>query len=141
MITRAVRLLAATLGAMFACAVIAGPVGGEEPQVCTVVGCESGVSVDVRSLAGEGRQVTVCIDRTCKRAGREDAVRITRRYEEGQPVTVRVVVRTDAGKVLGRVRRTVGLKAYRPNGPDCPPLCLSRSLRWDAEAKMLGANR
>jgi hypothetical protein len=114
---------------MAACAAAATPAEG---PACTLIGCESGVRVNLTPQSG-GRafpragSVTVCMDATCKRfSARGDSVRLTVPSQSGAgPVRVRVVLRNRRGRVLRRFDREVVLTRSQPNGPECEPTCWS----------------
>lgn len=117
---------------------------------CTLVGCVSGISIDVRSLLKampSAWTIEVCIDNHCEP---------NRLYETGfgshpyelvsnrtsavhglGPYVVSVVVRDRRGNVLLLAGRIVRMEKYYPNGKDCEGLCFGRGLRLNPATHQL----
>ena len=119
-------------------------VGAQEPnQICTLIGCSSGVSVNLQSVSQVKRaqRVTVCVNDRCRRFS--TTTRVARLNAPGlsgdERATVKVVVRGTGDRVLLRVVRRVALQRLQPNGPDCPPVCWHRSLKLDVSGRRLVA--
>lgn len=94
----------------------------EPQQVCTLIGCNDGLSVVVASALAQDYSVTVKSGGatlhtfTC-RAGSE-----CRAFLENQtPAQVTIEIATSAGTVTRSY--TPEYKVSQPNGPDCPPEC------------------
>ncbi len=97
-----------------------------EPQVmCTMIGCENGLSVVVEDPPAGDYQLVL------NAPGEQDRVRDCTANEpcdrgaffgnfEPETVTVRVVAGTDT---LRSVTVSPEWRDNQPNGPDCPPTC------------------
>ena len=105
----------------------------DEPPVCGLVGCTSGIVVHMHEAIPRGATVTACIGRLCRRfRAPGDLVRLAHAGLHGPgPVRVRFVVRDRHGKVLFRADRSVRLERRRPNAEPCPPTCWSRTLVFE----------
>ena len=109
--------------ALFAAALLAGcqSVTG---QVCTLIGCESGLSVELTGSLGVPFRVEVTTEGSPLRMVREcptaaDCQRIFfADYTPSSPV-IRVITGSDTTTV----RRTVEYARHEPNGPGCGPIC------------------
>jgi hypothetical protein len=114
---------------LFASITIAGLLAAcastSEPQrVCTLIGCDDGLSVEVKSSLQQSFTVNV-------RTGTQTLH--TFRCDPGQPcqafvrnqTPAEVTVSIDAGGGQQPVSRTYHpeYQINRPNGPDCPPDC------------------
>jgi len=126
----------------------AGPVAhaDEPPHVCTLIGCASGITLDLQALrtVPNASSVTVCLNDRCRRTsiGTVNGQRGTLRRDDGRldgkrPASVTLVVRRRDGRVLLRATRVVRLQAVWPNGVDCPPPCWVRKLTLDADQQLL----
>ena len=122
--------------AAFAAALVAGGQAGAAHAPCTQMSCESGVSVTLDRLPARAAVVEVCAGDRCRRAPARDAqlvfVRIPEADDRSPNVRVRVRVRVfaPAGRLLVARSRSVSLRAVRPNGGDCPPVCFIRRLSF-----------
>ena len=117
-------------------------VGAQEPgEICTLIGCSSGVSVNLLSVSQvKGAQrVTVCVNNRCRRFSTTTRVaRLNAASLSGdERATVKLVVRGSGDRVLLRVVRRVALRRLQPNGPGCPPICWHRSLKLDVSGRRL----
>jgi hypothetical protein len=117
-------------------------VAAQEPdQACTLIGCSSGVGVNVKSVAqvAGAKRVTVCVNDKCRRFSTTTSVaRVNAPGLSGdERATVKVVVRGSGDRVLLRVVRRVALRRLQPNGPGCPPVCWNRSLKLDVAGRRL----
>jgi hypothetical protein len=117
----------------------------EEPSrehLCTLVGCISGVSIDIRSLLKampSAWTVEVGIDNHCASEHLYEPGLGSRAYEwVGSrasavrgigPYVVSVLVRDRLGNVLLLAGRIVRMEKHYPNGKDCEGLCFGRGLR------------
>jgi hypothetical protein len=116
---------------------------GDDRRICTLVGCNSGVSVRYGEFGTRyiprNATVTVCIERLCRRfSGRGDGVRVAHAKLSGPgPVRVRVVVRSPSDKVLFRADRQVTLKRARPNGEECEPTCWLAAFEFKSSRRLV----
>jgi hypothetical protein len=139
--TISLACLALVLGAPLHGGVAHGDARG---PVCTTIGCESGVSFTLTALHAQHADidhVIACVGGRCERFGGRRSgvnVRLARAHGPG-PVEVRFLVYGRHGDVLLRLTRSVQLRPWKPNGPDCPPTCWVRSLRVDPQARRLVA--
>lgn len=130
-----------------------GQVGGGMGQVCTAIGCVSGVTVSVAGvgLGSDGGRVVaeLCFDGSCERTryiqqpngasrgSNPDLDIIVQRdrvdvmlllpegdYDEQQVHDVSLTLRVAGGDPI-RVQRQVNLERSQPNGPGCAPVCWS----------------
>ena len=119
-------------------------VGAQEPnQICTLIGCSSGVGVNIKSVSqvAGAKRVTVCVNDKCRRFSTTASIaRVNAPGLSGdERATVKVVVRGSGDRVLLRVVRRVALRRLQPNGEDCPPVCWNRSLKLDVSGRRLVA--
>src|SRR5580704_18917409 len=76
----------------------------------------------------EVKTTTACIDSTCATNTRHGLAHLTAAfviapYDRAEAVTVSVVLRDAAGRVLASDRVPTELSRNQPNGPDCQPVC------------------
>ena len=117
-------------------------------EECSLVGCSSGVTVRIKSLAEKlpsARKIDVCVAGQCSHEGvyesrppkgkyvpkpEESARGEARRLHGLGPYPVSVTVLDQRGKVLLRVERRVEMEKFSPNGGGaCPPTCFIAVLR------------
>lgn len=111
---------------------------------CTVVGCGSGVSIDLRALPlllGALSELTVCVDKQCHTT-RPDAeplqeVRATN-FAKGKSV-VSVTMKGPKGATLVSGSVATEFVKDEPNGHECGPTCYSALLHVTAEGKLVAA--
>jgi hypothetical protein len=120
------------LGAAIALLAVA-VLGAHDPpaQACTLIGCESGVSVRIGRLPVRAEVIEVCVGTRCRRARLATPPRIVFvPVQASSPRVVLVRVRgfSGSGRLVFSTSRRVGLRALQPNGPDCPPVCYHRAL-------------
>lgn len=107
----------------------AGCVSSSEPDgVCTLIGCSSGLRIDLSSALPEGSRLEVFEVATptqvrtipCTASQRCEQFVFLVDYQPTGPIQVRIVTpgRTVTGSAVTPVFQTV-----TPNGPDCPPSC------------------
>ena len=115
----------------------------DDPRVCTSIGCRSGVGFHLEELPSDARRVVACAAghcRTLRRArGRPPAfafVAIEDVRRERQ-VQVRLRVHTPDLPAPRLTEISARLRAERPNGAGCPPVCFQASVRYDATARRL----
>jgi hypothetical protein len=102
-------------------------------QTCTLIGCDSGVTVHLTEATRERGPLTIrlCVDGECTEQsadrGRGTAIvgvyREPERWEPGERVRVEATVATEEGEVVAAADEVVELRRVQPNGRDCPPTC------------------
>jgi hypothetical protein len=112
------------------------PSGLAPERACTLIACRSGVDVVFSNPPAAATGVEVCVDMSCRSAGARRSfvvfVPANARVARSRPVTVRV--RVLAGRSILRERSLrLRLRTLRPNGGDCPPVCVHRSLRFSGD--------
>lgn len=122
-------------------AIVVGPLAkGDDPRVCTDIGCDSEIGVVIKRLPPDARSVTVCKEEKCRISRVEgDRFQFSEIRCEPRPgsASVRVAVRGEGGRPLAEATRTVALTESEPNGTDCPPTCWRAFLRYDGETNQL----
>ena len=117
---------------------LAGCGESRETRMCTLVGCSSGLQVDLESTpvpfriearvpGSSSRYVAEC-------TGREPCTTVF--FEDFTPASVRIQLIAD-----GDTARWLAEPVYveeRPNGPDCPPVCRIGRVRVPATANAAG---
>ena len=113
-------LLAAPLVVLLGCSLV------DSPQVCTLIGCESGLTVTLETLPpgafkievyGLSADVQPAYVYECSVAPCSQTVFFPGLILERGSVRVT----SSAGSKLTGIRPTY--RTYRPNGPNCPPDC------------------
>ena len=99
-------------------------------QVCTLVGCEDGVSISISEERPDSLSLTVFINDETDPYGSRECVdeRLGCGFWVGgkTPETVRVHIEWDEGEFSENFEPVY--EAYQPNGPDCPPTCAMASI-------------
>ncbi|HEX6064680.1 MAG TPA: hypothetical protein VFZ04_10700, partial [Longimicrobiales bacterium] len=95
----------------------------QEPErVCTLIGCNNGLAVEVNSSLQQSVTVTVQAGAQVIHTFQCDPGQPCRAFVDNQtPDEVTVHVQTAQGTVSRTYRPEY--KLNRPNGPDCPPEC------------------
>lgn len=109
---------------VWALVLVAACVGAnQEPErVCTLIGCNNGLAVEVSSSLQQSLTVTVQAGAQVLHTFQCDAGQPCRAFVDNQtPEEVTVHVQTAQGTVSKTYRPEY--KLNRPNGPDCPPEC------------------
>jgi hypothetical protein len=103
-----------------------------DDQPCTMIGCESGVTLTMRRTLPRAVFVEACVDSTCRTMRVSRYLRIvfvpTLDVAGEQTVTVRIRVLDARKRVVLSRQRSVFLRAIRPNGVYCPPVCFQAKL-------------
>jgi hypothetical protein len=118
---------------------------GDEMQVCTLIGCESGVTVDIsayRIRHPQIRRVVVCVDRHCevrkwsRTTHAPDVVEVRTAEPRAHSAVVKVVAYDSRG--LKRIRKllNVFLRKIQPNGPRCEPICFAATVRVSRHGRL-----
>ena len=95
---------------------------GEPERVCTLLGCNNGVAVEVNNSLQQSVTVTVQAGAQVIHTFQCDPGQPCRAFVDNQtPEEVTVHVQTAQGTVSRTYRPEY--KMNRPNGPDCPPEC------------------
>jgi hypothetical protein len=139
-------MLRAVVGAV-ACLLCAAGCGGDSagPQegACTEIGClPAAAQVQVSGLPEGPFQVRVCAEQNCNtaRGQRRDVNRVLVELPDSVGETTRVRVEVHSrGRLLARDTAEIPVESHRPNGPDCPPVCLFARSRLDLETGQLEA--
>lgn len=119
---RRVKGLVAIMGLVAGCAGVEPEPEPEPQQVCTLIGCNDGLSVQVTSAVTQSITVTVRANNQVIRTFRcEPGNPCTSFIEDQMPTSVSVTVEAPGGTV-NRVY-TPEYRTARPNGPNCPPTC------------------
>jgi hypothetical protein len=102
-----------------------------DPQVCTEIGCSTGIYLHLQRLARqepEAAKVRFCALGECKERRKGDAGRLPcPGLHSERRARLRVVVYDDYGGELWRDSTWLQLVKNQPNGPDCPPTCFQAS--------------
>jgi hypothetical protein len=109
----------------------------EDEQLCTGSGCPLGSTVLLpRFDVPDDEQLTVrvCARDRCNEVGlvRERTPDMNAQVPlrlEGRSTPVSVTVRDASGKLLARADGVAPVRVVHPNGPDCPPVCRTLSVR------------
>jgi hypothetical protein len=125
------------LAVLLALGALAGCGGAEESGACTEIGCQPAVAqVQIAGLPSTPAVVELCAGDECTtvRGSRRRLGRVVVNLPEsaGKDVEVRVVVRSD-GRVIARDASAIPVEEWRPNGPDCPPVCRFARARLDLD--------
>jgi hypothetical protein len=119
------RYVIATVGIVALVAACAGVEQEPEPepqQICTLIGCNDGLSVQVTSAVTQSITVTVRANNQVLRTFRCDPGNPCASFIENQmPASVSVTVEAPGGTVNRAY--TPEYRTARPNGPNCPPAC------------------
>lgn len=119
----------------------AGVGAGSSGATCTLVGCLDGVTIHlddvVAAAGGTPVRVTTCIDGSCSETEFDPTSGVAPLLIEDRPglgegslrPTVSVTVTDGAGRLLAHHEERVRLEESRPNGPRCPPECVTASVR------------
>lgn len=129
------RLTAACgAAALLACAA-APSLAAEEPVPCTLIGCTSGIAIEVTKTKDEVDRITLCVQDRCRavphKRGRVSTSRIKVDCTEEITVLGVLTARDSEGRKLGRYKAQIPMKASFPNGEGCPPACFNRSVRFN----------
>jgi hypothetical protein len=116
---------------------------GTKQTACTLIGCTSGVTVDIAPFVRPDRAVSrasICIDGHCEQQdlsnGNLMLVSTTTRIAREVVVTVRIELQSADGRVLATDAIRTRLHKVQPNGPRCEPTCFSASLRLTRVGKL-----
>jgi hypothetical protein len=125
------------------------------PEACTLIGCNSGISVEVRGLTKtmpRAWEVDVCVAAHCTKNGVRESGKPRGRYVpkpyayvggEGRrlhglgPYPVSVTVRDRHRQILLYVARGVTMERFSPNGVVCGPTCFVRGLKLNVGRRQL----
>lgn len=120
----------------------AGPTAGQ-PVACTEIGCHSGVFADLSGLRRSNPSVSrieICLGSSCGTFTREqfDSANAVNRRLKGEGLRrVTLVGYDDSGDVVLRDSVSAPSVRSQPNGPDCPPVCFSVTVRVDPEGRLV----
>lgn len=143
--------MALTIAAAVALALTApGPSTGADPPIaCPLIGCASGVYIEVDRPPAGARSARVCVDGRCGRqqqllrssgGGGSILVRLPKdKRRAGASVGVRIVFLDRERRVLTRSRTRGKVGRTQPNGPGCPPTCFQLGLRYHRDTGLTGA--
>ena len=111
-----------------------------DDRVCTLIGCdESSAHVALSRLQRGPVEVRICVDDRCQTApvleeSSSSFVRLDHELREHARLVVEVRRR---GRVISRGAAEVPVETWRPNGPDCPPVCRRAAARLDVDSGTL----
>jgi hypothetical protein len=117
----------------------------DEPKICTLIGCESGVTVDLRPYRADHsyiRRVVVCVERRCeKRRWKADEpgvefVQVRVKGDRERTVKVKVVMYDGRGRKRFRKVGSAFLRRNQPNGPECEPVCFVASMKVSLHGRL-----
>ena len=101
--------------------------GGGDENVCTEIGCASGVNVQVTSTSTRLLSVTVASAEGTLSEFRCDTEQNCLTFiPDVTPAEITVTVRTSGGTITRTIQPNY--IANRPNGPNCPPECRQASV-------------
>jgi hypothetical protein len=128
------------------CALIVGGCGGVEDIACTLVGCGSGVTVDlssVKKLWPRATSLRACVDGYCRSVapGQRAAITVNGPWlQSAATVTVSVDVEAASGRTLYRAIGTANVKKHAPNGVQCGPVCYVGYAMFNPRTRSLTTN-
>jgi hypothetical protein len=117
----------------------------DEVHVCTAVGCDSLVTVDLRAYRAEHpylHRFVVCVDGRCRRTHwkrhlRGEAVnRVSVGGDGERSVSIKVVGYDARGRKRFRKVGTAFLRKVQPNGPECEPTCFFANVRVSRRGRL-----
>jgi hypothetical protein len=115
--------------------------GGSSDGACTEIGClPASAQVQVSGLPEGSFAVRVCADERCKavRGRRRDVSRALVELPEQVGKQTRVVIEVrQRGRLIAKDAALIPIESHRPNGPDCPPVCLFARGRLDLDTGRL----
>jgi hypothetical protein len=123
--------LVALFGTVLACTNKTGD--NENPpqptRVCTMIGCENGLAVEVNSSLQQSFTVNVRTGSQVIHTFRCDPSQPCRAFVSNQtPAQVTVTLETTQGPVSRTFQPEYRMN--RPNGPDCPPECRQATITF-----------
>jgi hypothetical protein len=96
----------------------------EPSRVCTEIGCEDGLAVEVNHSLQQSFTVTVRAGTQALHTFRCDPGQACRAFVASQtPEEVTIVIDAGGGQPLVSRSYRPEYRLHRPNGPDCPPEC------------------
>jgi hypothetical protein len=134
---------------------LSGCGSGKHETFCTLIGCSSGVGIEIKQLPKElprARKIDVCVAGQCRHdtvyeIGKPEGKYVPKAYRTvlggasglhgPGPYPVSVTVYDRQGAVLLRVSDSVVMHKYQPNGVDCGPTCFEAPLRLNVGKRML----
>jgi hypothetical protein len=127
------RLLIASVICLAGTAMTA-PSLAADPPVCTLIGCESGVGLEIQKAKDTVKSGTLCVQGRCRRVlikrNRPSYGRMLVECSEEIDVPVTLTTRDRDGRRLGRYSTLVHLETNQPNGPTCGPTCFNGIVRF-----------
>jgi hypothetical protein len=121
-----------------------GPTGKREsPQVCTLIGCDSGLFANLKGLRRSNPSVSkveLCLGSSCDTFTRGEFAytNVVNRRLKGEGLRrVTLVGFDEDGNVVLRDSVTAPSVRSQPNGPDCPPVCFMVEVRVDPEGRLV----
>lgn len=130
------------LGAVIAVIAVAGRgTPSDEGFACTLVGCDSGTSIQAPDLAYAPADVTtieVCIAGRCQRRPRAVAgpALFFREVDGSAPVQVSAALIDPRGRAITRDQRRVARARSAPNGELCGPICYTGGVRLEPDGRL-----
>jgi hypothetical protein len=128
------------------CGLLVGGCGGVEDIACTLVGCGSGVTVDlslVKKLWPTATSVRACVDGRCRSVapGRHAGITVSGPWlRSAATVTVSIDIEAASGRTLYHATRTANVKKYAPNGVRCGPVCYRAYAMLNPRTRSLTTN-
>jgi hypothetical protein len=118
-----------------------GDPSGSPPRGCTEIGClPASAQVQVGGLPEGPFRVRVCAEQRCNtvQGSRRDVNRVLVELPDSVGETTRVLVEVRSrGRVIAKDTAEIPVESHRPNGPDCPPVCLFARGRLDMDTGRL----
>lgn len=126
------------------CLVLLGLAGCGDPTACTLMGCETGLSVRIPQMhkaLPEAARIRVCAETQCSatRDRRAQFIQVRLPDDAGpRDVRVRLQVFGPDGRAIAAAEGTATLTRIAPNGGgECGPVCFVASMRYFPEDNTL----
>jgi hypothetical protein len=135
------RILIALFLCLAGTGAMAPSLHADDPLPCTLIGCNSGIAIEVTKARDEIDRLAFCVQDRCRavphKRGRVSVSRI--KVDCTEEITVRGVLtaRDSEGRKLGRYKALIPMKATYPNGEACGPACFNRSVRFNGSRLMV----
>ena len=119
----------APLGAVLAVALFSTACNPFAPQVCTLIGCDSGLEIQLVGAPEEPHTVTVTAGDRTESYTCTDAARCRLPFFlDFTPTAVTVVYESASVRIERDFEPEY--RRFRPNGDDCPPDCLTATVEF-----------
>jgi hypothetical protein len=133
-----VKRLLVCLAACMGATLIAAPAlqAEDPPQACTLIGCLSGVGLEVAKAKDGVDRFRFCVRGRCRRTDVKkngDVPFTLVKVDCTEEIDVRATLTTkdSEGRRLARYSTIVHLETNQPNGPGCEPTCFNGGTRFE----------